>query len=166
MNAALKKYSDTLELVAKGEREIVITRVFDAPRKLVYRAFTEPALVRRWMNGPGGYSMPVCDIDLRVGGKYRNVWKSDKDGSEMALAGEFREIVPNERIVRTETFEGPWSPGETVGTVEFIDSGGKTTVRTTMVYPSQQARDGMLKSGMKQGLAMSYDRLEEILAAG
>jgi len=106
MNAATK-HSDTLQLVPRGEREIVITRMFDAPRKLVYRAFTEPALVRRWMNGPGGYSMPVCDMDFRVGGKYRYVWKSDKDGSEMALVGEFREIVPDKRIVRTETFEGP-----------------------------------------------------------
>lgn len=162
MNAATK-HSDTLQLVPRGEREIVITRMFDAPRKLVYRALTEPALVRRWMNGPGGYSMPVCDMDFRVGGKYRYVWKSDKDGSEMALVGEFREIVPDKRIVRTETFEGPWSPGETVGTVELAESGGKTTVTTTVVYPSQQARDAMLKSGMKQGLAMSYDRLEEVL---
>jgi uncharacterized protein YndB with AHSA1/START domain len=160
---AVTKHSDTLQVVPRGEREIVITRMFDAPRKLVFRAFTEPALVRRWMNGPGGYSMPVCDMDFRVGGKYRYVWKSDKDGSEMALVGEFREIVPNERIVRTETFEGPWSPGETVGTVELVESGGKTTVTTTVVYPSQQARDGMLKSGMKQGLAMSYDRLELLL---
>ena len=160
---AVTKHSDTLQVVPRGEREIVITRMFDAPRKLVFRAFTEPALVTRWMNGPGGYSMPVCDMDFRVGGKYRYVWKSDKDGSEMALVGEFREIVPNERIVRTETFEGPWSPGETVGTVELVESGGKTTVTTTVVYPSQQARDGMLKSGMKQGLAMSYDRLELLL---
>ena len=160
---AVTKHSDTLQVVPRGEREIVITRMFDAPRKLVFRAFTEPALVRRWMNGPGGYSMPVCDMDFRVGGKYRYVWKSDKDGSEMALVGEFREIVPNERIVRTETFEGTWSTGETVGTVELVESGGKTTVTTTVVYPSQQARDGMLKSGMKQGLAMSYDRLELLL---
>ena len=162
MNATTK-HSDTLQLAPRGDREIVITRMFDAPRKLVFRAFTEPALVRRWMNGPGGYSMPVCDMDFRVGGKYRYVWKSDKDGSEMALVGEFREIVANERIVRTETFEGPWSPGETVGTVELVESGGTTTVTTTVVYPSQQARDAMLKSGMKQGLAMSYDRLELLL---
>lgn len=159
------KNSHTFELAPRGEREIVVTRVFDAPKKLVYRAFTEPALVKRWMNGPGGYSMPVCDIDLRVGGSYRYVWKSDKDGSEMGLVGEFREIVPGERIVRTETFQGAWSPGETVGTVELKESGGKTTVTTTVVYASKQVRDGMLKSGMKEGMAMSYDRLEEILAA-
>jgi uncharacterized protein YndB with AHSA1/START domain len=158
------KNSDTLQLAAKGEREIVITRAFDAPRELVYRAFIEPALVKRWMHGPDGYSMPVCDIDLRVGGKYRYVWKSDKDGSEMGLVGEFREIVPGERIVRTERFEGPWSPGDTVGTVVLEESGGKTTVTTTVVYPSRESRDGMLKSGMKQGLAMSYDRLEGVLA--
>src|SRR5690242_15336613 len=116
------KNPGSLQLVAQGEREIVITRVFDAPRKLVYRALTEPALVRRWMNGPGGYSMPVCDIDLRVGGSYRYVWKSDKDASEMGLTGEFREIVPGERIVRTELFEGAWSPGETLGTVVLEES--------------------------------------------
>jgi uncharacterized protein YndB with AHSA1/START domain len=159
------KNSQTLQLAAKGEREIVITRLFDAPRALVFRALTEPELVKRWMRGPGGYSMPVCDIDLRVGGKYRYVWKSDKDGSEMGLMGEFREIVPGERIVRTETFQGAWSPGETVGTVELQGSGGKTTITTTMAYASRQVRDGMLKSGMKEGIAMSYDRLEEALAA-
>ena len=160
---AMTKHQDSLQLVSRGDREIVITRMFDAPARLVYRAFTEPALVRRWMNGPAGYSMPVCDIDFRVGGRYRYVWKSDKDGSEMALVGEFREIVPNQRIVRTETFEGPWSPGETVGTVELAESQGKTTVTTTVVYPTQQARDAMLKSGMKQGLEMSYNRLELLL---
>ncbi|HEX4779400.1 MAG TPA: SRPBCC family protein [Usitatibacter sp.] len=160
------KNSQTLELVAQGDREIVITRDFDAPAKLVFRALAEPALVRRWMLGPGDYDMPVCDIDFRVGGSYKYLWKSVKDGSEMVLAGAFREIVPGKRIVRTERFEARgWSPGDSVGTVVLTENAGKTTMQTTMLYESKQVRDGMLKSGMKEGVAMSYDRLEEVVAA-
>src|SRR5689334_23415386 len=98
------KSAESLKLTTPGERELVMTRVFDAPRKLVFDAHTQPQLVRRWLLGPPGWSMPVCEIDLRVGGKYRYVWHNE-DGCEMGMGGNFTEIVPNQRIVNTERFD-------------------------------------------------------------
>src|SRR6267378_5192290 len=100
-----------LKLTPRGDREIVITRVFDAPRKLVFDAFTKPELVKQWLLGPDGWSMPVCEIDLKVGGKYRYVWRRDNDGTEMGMRGVFREIVAPERIVHTEKFDEAWYAG-------------------------------------------------------
>src|SRR5687768_6077484 len=100
-----------LQITGQGEREIVITRSFDAPRGLVFDAFTKPELVKQWLLGPDGWSMPVCEIDLKVGGAYRYVWRRDADGSEMGMGGVYREIVPNERIVATEKFDQAWYPG-------------------------------------------------------
>jgi uncharacterized protein YndB with AHSA1/START domain len=156
----------TLKLTTPGDREIVMTRVFDAPRKLVFQAFTKPDLVKRWLLGPDGWSMPVCEIDLRVGGKYRYVWRRDKDGSEMGMGGVYREIVVPERIVATEKFDEAWYPGEAVGTLLLIEEGGKTSVTQTVLYESREVRDAVLKSGMEKGVAASYDRLAELLASG
>jgi uncharacterized protein YndB with AHSA1/START domain len=116
-----------MTVTAAGELEIVMTRVFDAPRQMVFDAWTRPELVKRWLLGPDGWSMLVCEIDLRVGGKYRYVWRRDRDGKEMASGGVFREIVAPERIVNTERFEDPWYPGESVVTNEFVERGGRTT---------------------------------------
>ena len=157
--------AETLKVTAQGDREIVITRIFDAPRRLVFDAHTKPELVRRWLLGPPGWSMPVCEIDLRVGGKYRYVWRRDSDGKEMAMGGVFREIVPPERIVSTERFEDPWYPGEAIDTVTLTEKDGKTTFILTMLCESREAREAVLKSGMEKGVEMSYDRLEELLAA-
>ena len=157
--------AETLTLTVQGEREIVMTRVFDAPPKLVFDAFTRPELVRRWLLGPDGWSMPVCQIDLRVGGTYRYVWRRDSDGAEMAMGGVYREVVPPERVVATEKFDDPWYPGEAVGTLVLVEERGKTRVTQTMLYQSKEARDGILKSGMERGVAASYDRLEGILAS-
>ena len=159
------KYSETFKIEARGDREIVMTRVFDAPRPLVFDAFTKPDLLKRWLLGPDGWSMPVCEVDLQVGGKYRYVWRRDKDGTEMATGGVFREIVPPERIVNTEAFDDPWYEGESLVTTVFVEQGGKTSVTQTMLFESRQARDGVVKSGMEKGVAVSYDRLEKILAA-
>jgi uncharacterized protein YndB with AHSA1/START domain len=153
-----------LKVFAQGDREIVMTRVFEAPRKAVYDAHTQPELVKRWLLGPDGWSMPVCEIDLRVGGRYRYVWRRDKDGTEMGLRGVYRELVPPERIVATEQFDNPWYPGEAVGTTALVEKDGRTTLTNTMVYQSREARDGVLKSGMESGVARSFDRLAEILA--
>lgn len=158
--------SGTLKLTAPGEREIVMTRVFDAPRKLVFQAFTKPDLVKRWLLGPDGWSMPFCEIDLRVGGRYRYVWRSDKDGSEMGMSGVYREIVVPEKIVATEKFDEAWYPGEAVGTLLLVEEGGKTAFTQTMLYQSREARDAVLKSGMQKGVAASCDRLAGLLAAG
>jgi len=152
-----------LKLTTRGDREIVITRAFDAPRKLVFDAFTTPALVKQWLLGPDGWSMPVCEIDLKVGGKYRYVWRRDKDGTEMGMGGVYREIVTPERIVATEKFDQSWYPGEAVGTFVLAEQAGKTTLTETILYESREARDGVLKSGMKKGVVASYDRLEKLL---
>jgi len=107
--------------------------------------------------------MPVCEIDLRVGGKYRYVWRRDSDGKEMAMGGVFREIVPPERLVATERFDDPWYPGEALDTLVLVEQGGKTTLTQTMLLASREARDAVLKSGMEKGVEASYDRLEEML---
>jgi len=152
-----------LKVTAQGEREIVMTRVFDAPRRLVFDAFTKPDLVKQWLLGPEGWSMPVCEIDLKVGGRYRYVWRRDKDGTEMGMGGVYREIVPPERIVSTEKFDESWYPGEAVGTLVLVEQGRKTTVTQTVLYESREARDGVLKSQMQTGVAQSYDRLAKLL---
>jgi uncharacterized protein YndB with AHSA1/START domain len=154
----------TLQVTTRGEREIVMTRVLDAPRTLVFDAFTKPELVRQWLLGPPGWSMPVCEIDLRVGGKYRYVWRRDKDGTEMGMGGVYREVVIPERIVSTEEFDEAWYPGEAVGTLVLVEQDGKTTVTQTVLYESRETRDAVLKSPMESGVAASYDRLEELLA--
>jgi len=151
-----------LKVEARGDREIVMTRVFDAPRNFVYEAFTKPELVKRWLGVFGGWSLPVCEIDFRVGGRYRFVWR--KEGTEMGMGGVYKEIVPNEKIVNTEKFDDPWYEGEGLGTVTFVERGGKTTMTQTIQYTSKQARDGVLKSPMESGVAQSYDKLAEILS--
>jgi uncharacterized protein YndB with AHSA1/START domain len=153
-----------LKVTARGDREIVMTRVFDAPRRLVFDAMSKPELVKQWLLGPPGWSMPVCEIDLRVGGAYRYVWRRDKDGSEMGMGGVYREVKAPERVVATEKFDEAWYPGEAVGTLVLSEQGGKTTVTQTVLYQSREARDGVLKSGMESGVAASYDRLERLLA--
>jgi uncharacterized protein YndB with AHSA1/START domain len=152
-----------LKLSTRGDREIVITRIFDAPRTLVFAAFTQPELVKQWLLGPPGWSMPVCEIDLRVGGRYRYEWRRDKDGTTMGMGGVFREVMPPERIVSTEKFDQAWYPGEALGTVEFKEEAGRTTVTQTVLYESREARDAVLKSGMEQGVVASYDRLATVL---
>jgi uncharacterized protein YndB with AHSA1/START domain len=155
----------SLTVAALGDREIVMTREFDAPRRLVFDAWTKPELLKRWLLGPDGWSMPVCEIDLRVGGKYRFVWRRDRDGTEMGMGGVYREIVVPERVVSTEKFDEAWYEGEGVGTLVLVEKGGKTTATQTMRYQSREVRDGVLKSPMKMGVAPSYDRLEELLAS-
>src|SRR5262249_31444378 len=133
------------------------------PRHLVFDAFTKPELVRQWLLGPPGWSMPLCEIDLRVGGKFRYLWRRDKDGQEMGMGGVYREIVRPERIVNTELFDEPWYPGEAVETLTLTEQRGQTTVTQTVLYASGEARDGVLKSPMESGVAASYDRLENLL---
>lgn len=155
--------SPTLKVEARGDREIVMTRVFDAPRRLVFDAFTKPELLKRWLTGPPGWTMPVCEIDLRVGGALRYLWRGPA-GEEMGMSGVFREITPPDRIVGTEKFDQSWYPGEAVGTVVLTEQGGKTTLTQTIVYESREARDMVLKSPMEQGLGMSYNSLAALLS--
>ena len=159
------KNTGKLEITTPSEREIAMTRVFDAPRTLVFEAFTKPELIKRWLLGPDGWSMPVCEVDLKVGGKYRYVWRRDYDGTEMGMGGVYREIAAPERIVATEKFDQAWYPGEAVGTLQLAEQSGKTTLTQTLLYESREARDAVLKSGMESGVARSYDRLAEQLAS-
>jgi uncharacterized protein YndB with AHSA1/START domain len=154
----------TLKITAPRDREIVMIRVFDAPRALVFDALTKPELVKQWLLGPPGWSMPVCEIDLKVGGAYRYVWRH-ADGREMGMGGVYREIVPQQRLVCTELFDEAWYPGEALTTTTLAEKDGRTTLTTTMLYASREARDSVLKSGMERGVAASYDRLEELLAS-
>jgi uncharacterized protein YndB with AHSA1/START domain len=159
----MMKNTGTLKLTTRGDREIVMTRIFDAPRSLVFEAFSKPELVRQWLLGPPGWSMPVCEIDFRVGGRYRYVWRH-ANGQEMGMGGVHREIVVPERIVATEKFDESWYPGEAVGTIVLVEQGGKTALTQTVLYESREARETVLKSPMEQGVAAGYDRLAELLA--
>jgi len=158
------KNLEGLKLVTRGEREIVMTRELNAPCRLVFHAFTKPELVKRWLLGPPGWSMPVCEIDLRAGGAYRQVWVN-ADGRQMEMGGVYGVIVVPERLVATERFDEAWYPGEAVGTLVLSEEGRITRVTQTMSYESREARDVVLKSGIKGGVAASYDRLAEILIA-
>jgi uncharacterized protein YndB with AHSA1/START domain len=156
------KNAGTLQVTTPTEREIVVTRVFDAPRRLVFEAWTNPKHVPRWMLGPEGWTMPVCEIDLRPGGAWHFVWRRS-DGTEMAMRGVYREIAPPERLVSAESWGGDWP--ETLNTLVLSEEGGKTTSTVTILYPSKEARDAALKTGMKEGMSMSFDRLNEYLAS-
>lgn len=156
-----------LKITTPSDLEIVITRGFDAPRRLVWQAMTRPDMIRRWLFLPPGWTMTRCDEDVRVGGVYRWEWAGPDGRPAMAMGGVYREVVPHERLVRTEKFEFGCQPqaGEQVGTLEFIERGGGTLVRITVVYPSKEARDAALASGMEHGMAAGYNQLEALLAA-
>lgn len=150
--------------VATNDCEIVMTRAFDAPRAAVFDAFTKPELIRRWLLGPEGWSMPVCEVDLRVDGEFHYVWRDDADGREFGMHGTYRAISPSERIVHVENFDQPWYPDDATVTTAFDERNGATTVTMTQRFVSREARDVALESGMTTGVAASFDRLESILA--
>jgi len=151
----------TLTVTTPSDREIVLTRVFDAPRQMVFDAFSKPELLRRWF-GPRGWSLEVCEVDLRVGGGFRFVL-AGPGGRRMGMRGLYREIVPPERSVHLESYDD--YPGESQVTTVFVEQDGKTTMTATVLYPSQEVRDAVVRSGMEHGAAESYDKLAELLAA-
>jgi len=154
---------EMLQMSMPSDRELQWTRVFDAPRHLVFDAMTKPEYIRRWLLGPDGWVMIVCEVDLRVGGSFRYVWSHEKKG-EMGMGGVYREIAKPERIVNTEVFDDPWYNGEGLATIVLVEHAGKTTVTTTMLCDSKEVRDGVLKSGMEEGMLASYNRLAEVLS--
>jgi uncharacterized protein YndB with AHSA1/START domain len=154
----------TLKVTTPTDREIAMTRVFDAPRRLVFEALTRPELLQQWLLGPPGWSMPVCEVDLRVGGAYRFVWRG-ADGTEMGMGGIYREIVAPELVVATERYDQPWYPGEALVTNALVEQAGRTTLTLTVRYDLPEARDIALKSPMEQGVTAGYDRLAELLAS-
>jgi len=153
-------YTESLKFTTPSDREIVVTRIFDAPRRLVFEAWTNPKYVPQWMLGPEGWTMPRCEIDLRPGGTWRFGWHH-ADGRDMEMHGVYREIKPPERLVSTENWGGDWP--ETLNTLDLKEENGRTTVTMTLLYPSKEARDNALKSGMKEGLVPTFNRLEKLL---
>ena len=158
--AATNKFGLTT-VTTPSDREILMTRVFDAPRRLVFQAWTNPEHVPHWMLGPKGWTMPVCEIDPRPGGAWHFVWRHS-DSTEMEMRGVYREITPPERLVSTESWGGKWP--ETLNTLILSEKDGKTTIAQTVLYPSKEARDEALKTGMNEGVNQSFDRLAEYLA--
>ncbi len=157
--------SDTggLKVTTPSEREIAMTRVFNAPRQLVFEAYTKPELLKRWLLGPPGWEMVVCSVALKAGDRYRYEWRNTASGRQFGNGGVCREFVPPDRIVVTEAMDG--QPGEALVTTTLVEQNGKTTLITTMLFESREIRDLALKSGMERGVAASYDRLDEILAS-
>jgi uncharacterized protein YndB with AHSA1/START domain len=155
------KNTGALKVTLPSDREVVLTRVFDAPRNLVWDAFTKAELLKRWF-GPRGWSMVVCEVDLKVGGGFRFVLRGP-DGRDMGMRGVYREITPPERSVHMESFDD--FPGEAQVTTVLVELGGKTTLTATVLSPSKEVRDAVIKSGMEHGAAETYDKLAELLAA-
>ena len=157
-------HSSTFNVTTPSDHEIALTRVFDAPRQLVFEAMTRPEHVRRWWGIlDERYSVTVCEIDLRVGGRYRFVGTTP-DGTEVPFTGVYREIVAPERLVQTEIYDVPMARDhEGVITATFTESGGKTTVHSVIRYDSKQTRDIVIASGMERGVETGYDEIENML---
>ena len=152
--------ASTTTLTMVSDEEIAISRAFDAPRQLVFEAHTKPEHVTQWLLGPEGWTMPVCEIDLRPGGSWRFAWQHS-DGSKLEMTGVYREIVPPERIVNTERWGPEWP--ETVNTTLFTEEDGRTTITQVIRYASKQARDAALATGMMSGIERSYELLDALL---
>lgn len=152
--------ASTTTLTMVSDEEIAISRAFDAPRQLVFDAHTKPEHLTQWLLGPEGWTMPVCEIDLRPGGSWRFAWQHS-DGSKLEMTGVYREIVPPERIVNTERWGPEWL--ETVNTTLFTEEYGRTTITQVIRYASKQARDAALATGMMSGVERSYGLLDALL---
>lgn len=156
--------NNTLNITTPSDREIRITREFNAPRHLVFDALTKPELLKRWLGTMEGWSWAECEIDLRVGGSFRYLWRGP-EGAQMGMRGIYLEIVAPERIANTEKFDEAWYPGEAVETVTLAEKNGRTTLTTTIRYDSKEVRDGVLQSPMAEGMAQGYNALDDVLAS-
>ena len=159
---ATVKNVSTFKVTTPTDKEISMTRVLDAPRHLVRDAFSKPELLKKWLLGPPGWEMVVCNVATKPGERFRYEWRNTATGHQFGTGGVAREITPG-RIVHTEAMDG--QPGESVVTTDFLEEGGKTTVTMTLLFESKEIRDMALKSGMERGVAASYNRLEELLAS-
>jgi uncharacterized protein YndB with AHSA1/START domain len=162
------------QVTLPSDREVKVTRSLKAPRALVYRTFTEPDLLKRWMLGPPGWSMPVCEMDVRVGGRYQWRWRSNDGKNEFGFTGAFREVEPASRLVHTEAYDpgtlqaGPegresYPNREAIVTLTFTEAGGITTVTTLIDFGSKEARDAAVATGMTDGMEQSYALLDRLL---
>ena len=154
---------NTLSIVPQGDQEIVFTRNFNAPRTKVWRALTEPELLKQWLGSFGDWTMPLCEVDLRVDGKYRYQWRNGVNGTTMGMGGRFLEISAPERLVATELFDDPWYPGEAIDTQILTEKAGKTTLTLTVRYASKEARDSVMAGPATSGLDHNYKNLDRLL---
>ena len=154
--------SERLKVTTPSDREIAMTRVFAAPRRLVFEAWTKPEHLKRWLGVHAGWVMAVCEIDLRVGGGYRYLWRAP-NGAEMGMRGEYREIVVPEKLVASEVFDQSWYDGSAVSTLSLVEHAGKTTCTTSVIYDSKEIRDKVLQSPMEEGVADGFDNLAKLL---
>ena len=153
-----------LQITTPNDREIRITRGFDAPRMLVWEAYTRPELLKRWLGAMPGWSWAECEMDVREGGRYRWVWRGP-DGAELAVGGAYREVVPGKRLVSTERYDQQWYEGDAVVTVELTEANGRTTLVMTLRYASKAVRDEVLESPATSGIESGFALLEELLAS-
>ena len=160
----------TAQVSMPSDHQVSVSRSFQAPRDLVYQAYTDPQLFRRWCGALPGWTMPVCEMDVRVGGKFRWAWRSEEDGQQFGFHGEYRKVEAPGRIVHTEVYDpgtvggSMTESGEAVIDVSFKERDGVTTVVTVMDYGSKEARDAAVATGMTDGMEQSYQLLDELLA--
>ncbi len=154
--------STSFELTPRGSREIVVNRRFAAPRAAVFAALTQPELLRRWMLGPPGWRLSLCEVEPRAGGAFRYVWRNAR-GEEMGVSGVFRECEAPGSLVQTETFDEDWAGGESLVRITLTEAAGVTSIEETILYATREGRDGALGSGMGHGMAIGYDRLDLML---
>jgi uncharacterized protein YndB with AHSA1/START domain len=152
--------SGSAKVTLPTDTQILITREFDAPRELVWRAWTTPELIKRWWNAKRG-EVTVAEVDLRVGGAWRYVMTTDEGGHEVGFHGTYREVVPTERIVSTEVFEG-MPDAHSVNTLTLTEDGGRTTMTVLVEHQNREGRDAQIESGMEAGLQDALDLLEEV----
>jgi len=165
-----------LTVATPNDLQIVMTRMFDAPRRLVWEAMTKPDLVRRWMFCPPGWTWAACEMDVRVGGRFRWAWNGPDGKPALTISGEHREVIPPAKIVHTERMEmgagaggcapecGAGGPAVVLAAIELDEQGGRTRMRMTISCPTKEVRDAMLASGMEQGMEAGYQQLDAILA--
>jgi uncharacterized protein YndB with AHSA1/START domain len=167
MKQQTEKKQNKSTVTLPNDREVVVVRAFQAPRSLVFDAWTTPKHVQRWLLGPPGWTMPICEMDVRVGGKFQWRWRSDENGAEFGFSGEFREVVRPSRIVHVERYEPGdvgGEMGEALVTAVFTENGGVTTHTMTIRYASKEMRDAALKTGMTDGMEFGYRNLDALLA--
>jgi uncharacterized protein YndB with AHSA1/START domain len=152
----------SLTLTTPTDKEIAINRVFQAPREMVFDCYTKPELLRRWMFGPDGWTFAVCEMDLRVGGKYRYLWQGP-DNASLGISGVYQSIFKPEKIVNTQLFDEDWTGGEAIVTLCLTEQHEQTIAITTILHSSKQARDLALQTGMEHGMEMGFERLEALL---
>jgi uncharacterized protein YndB with AHSA1/START domain len=161
----MMKSANKLTVTTPTDRQIVMTRSFDAPRRLVWAALTSSELIRRWLYAPDGWTMTTCDMDVRVGGPFRWSWDGPDGKPAMTVSGEHREVDPPNKLVHTERMRlgSDMDLGELLATIELTEKDERTTLRMTLLFNSKQERDGALQSGMERGVSAGYDTLDDVL---